>query len=431
MAMGARQACPSESWRRRAALARPSRGSWMMHQNADAPLATQSDSASLSESGSMAIPIPIPPRNHTRKIVHPDCRKSKWPIRAGPNFTCSSERLGRKFRRRHIPPSNARRVSSMLSRCESVLPPNGETAAMSGKVKRNEPCPCGSGQKYKHCCGPKKRVRPTNQRRVVPPVLLFACVAGAAAVIGFTRYQLGRSATARRPPPDPPPPGKVTPPGAPSPKTVGVPQPQPSGPVPAGKVWSPQHGHWHDVPITASGGQVSSRGSRPAKPLTPQPDGPVPEGKIWSPEHGHWHNDSARPAASRPTIATPTEITPEPETIATASAIETPESPAAPEVIALRPIVAETVAAPAIEDPEPPPVPDTLVLEPIVDAIALPSPVEAVSPPPATAAPNPVTPEAVPPPPGDTAAEVPAPEAIETPPPAAPVPYSRSPLQIP
>ena len=23
----------------------------------------------------------------------------------------------------------------------------------SGKVGRNDPCPCGSGKKYKHCCG--------------------------------------------------------------------------------------------------------------------------------------------------------------------------------------------------------------------------------------------------------------------------------------
>lgn len=25
--------------------------------------------------------------------------------------------------------------------------------ARSNKVGRNEPCPCGSGRKYKHCCG--------------------------------------------------------------------------------------------------------------------------------------------------------------------------------------------------------------------------------------------------------------------------------------
>ena len=24
---------------------------------------------------------------------------------------------------------------------------------VSGKVRRNEPCPCGSGMKYKRCCG--------------------------------------------------------------------------------------------------------------------------------------------------------------------------------------------------------------------------------------------------------------------------------------
>jgi hypothetical protein len=24
---------------------------------------------------------------------------------------------------------------------------------MSAKIGRNDPCPCGSGRKYKHCCG--------------------------------------------------------------------------------------------------------------------------------------------------------------------------------------------------------------------------------------------------------------------------------------
>jgi len=26
----------------------------------------------------------------------------------------------------------------------------------SGKIGRNDPCPCGSGLKYKKCCGAKK-----------------------------------------------------------------------------------------------------------------------------------------------------------------------------------------------------------------------------------------------------------------------------------
>ncbi|NLE94906.1 MAG: preprotein translocase subunit SecA [Dehalococcoidia bacterium] len=33
------------------------------------------------------------------------------------------------------------------------LPRTGETAAAGKKVGRNDPCPCGSGKKYKHCCG--------------------------------------------------------------------------------------------------------------------------------------------------------------------------------------------------------------------------------------------------------------------------------------
>ena len=26
----------------------------------------------------------------------------------------------------------------------------------SGKIYPNDPCPCGSGKKYKHCCGKKQ-----------------------------------------------------------------------------------------------------------------------------------------------------------------------------------------------------------------------------------------------------------------------------------
>ena len=67
----------------------------------------------------------------------------------------------------------------------------------------------------------------------------------------------------------------------------------PPGPAPEGKVWSAEHGHWHDAPgaggqvVTTSGTTITPAG--PAAP-TPQPPGPVPEGKVWSPEHGHWHD---------------------------------------------------------------------------------------------------------------------------------------------
>jgi hypothetical protein len=93
-----------------------------------------------------------------------------------------------------------------------------------------------------------------------------------------------------------------------SPQQVATPgRPQP-GPAPAGKVWSVEHGHWHDA-APAQGGASPVRieqtaGAAPpgARPLQlaqgsarPQPPGPVPPGKVWSAEHGHWH-DAAPPA---------------------------------------------------------------------------------------------------------------------------------------
>jgi uncharacterized protein YecA (UPF0149 family) len=30
---------------------------------------------------------------------------------------------------------------------------NSKTVVNKAKIGRNDPCPCGSGKKYKHCCG--------------------------------------------------------------------------------------------------------------------------------------------------------------------------------------------------------------------------------------------------------------------------------------
>ena len=38
-----------------------------------------------------------------------------------------------------------------ISDLEKLL--NPPKPAKSGKIGRNEPCPCGSGKKYKKCCG--------------------------------------------------------------------------------------------------------------------------------------------------------------------------------------------------------------------------------------------------------------------------------------
>jgi hypothetical protein len=54
---------------------------------------------------------------------------------------------------------------------------------------------------------------------------------------------------------------------------------EPPGPAPPGKVWSKEHGHWHD--LTPKSGPTSIPG---------EPPSPAPPGKVWSKEHGHWHD---------------------------------------------------------------------------------------------------------------------------------------------
>ena len=73
------------------------------------------------------------------------------------------------------------------------------------RVGRNDPCPCGSGRKYKQCCALKKE-------RMSPVVI----VAIAAAVIGIVVAIIYNFSGDR---------------------TFGQRQ-----------VWDPEHGHYHTVP---------------------------------------------------------------------------------------------------------------------------------------------------------------------------------------
>ena len=48
----------------------------------------------------------------------------------------------------------ARGFGAGEARAPGPAAPSGETVVRDGrKVGRNEPCPCGSGKKYKHCHG--------------------------------------------------------------------------------------------------------------------------------------------------------------------------------------------------------------------------------------------------------------------------------------
>ncbi len=109
------------------------------------------------------------------------------------------------------------------------------------KTGRNEPCPCGSGKKFKQCCAQKGT--PSHRLWNLGLLLLAVVFLAAAAMAVYS------TSTAER----------VAPPG---------------------KVWSDEHGHWHNANPDAA----------------PQPLGPALDGKVWSEEHGHWHDADASAA---------------------------------------------------------------------------------------------------------------------------------------
>lgn len=46
-----------------------------------------------------------------------------------------------------------REVDKALEPGEERIINEAGTVVKGRKIKPNEPCPCGSGRKYKHCCG--------------------------------------------------------------------------------------------------------------------------------------------------------------------------------------------------------------------------------------------------------------------------------------
>ncbi len=74
------------------------------------------------------------------------------------------------------------------------------------KIGRNDPCPCGSGLKFKRCCETKRQ-----QRRSRVMLVVVVGVAIGALLIGIASFTSERAPARPR------------------------------------RVWSPEHGHYHTV----------------------------------------------------------------------------------------------------------------------------------------------------------------------------------------
>jgi len=78
--------------------------------------------------------------SYNRRMAKPRQSGQKPRITVGPNL-------------RAMGIESFEQIQEMARRGESLPPSPGPASAANARVGRNDPCPCGSGKKYKHCCG--------------------------------------------------------------------------------------------------------------------------------------------------------------------------------------------------------------------------------------------------------------------------------------
>lgn len=94
-----------------------------------------------------------PPRVGSARIVLEPASISGHPSspEIGKLLTALWESYGKSIRARY---AEARRAADRFSRVVRGAPAAKLAAAPVARVGRNDPCPCGSGKKYKKCCAP-------------------------------------------------------------------------------------------------------------------------------------------------------------------------------------------------------------------------------------------------------------------------------------
>ncbi len=93
------------------------------------------------------------------------------------------------------------------------------------ELGRNEPCHCGSGKKYKNCHMGRSGEISSNKNVLF--ISLFAIILAIAVFSVVYNWDKGPSTS--------------------NSNTNQSQTPPPSGEAPPGKVWSEEHGHYHDI----------------------------------------------------------------------------------------------------------------------------------------------------------------------------------------
>ncbi len=140
---------------------------------------------------------------------------------------------------------------------------------MHMKIGRNDPCHCGSEKKFKHC-HQKKNLKNNNQNILIG---VF--------VIAIIVFFIIDSSTNNQ--------SNIVPSNTLTNTNNLIPKAKPSTPAPPGKVWSEEHGHWHDAPKNQnlSPGLINV----PNRKINTEKNNLTPEGKVWDDNHGHYHNE--------------------------------------------------------------------------------------------------------------------------------------------
>lgn len=168
---------------------------------------------------------------------------------------------------------------------------------------RNGPCPCGSGKKFKHCCGAGREPLPavtavpggppkSSAKIVIGITLAFLAAAISVMVLVTNRRQ-----------------GAPAPIVTTAPSSPGVAPGIPGGPTPApwyydatlNRHWdpSPGHNHWHSGPPPVVAGLPMNTSAATSTPAPWFHD--LVNNRHWDPTpgHNHWHDGPPPAPADR------------------------------------------------------------------------------------------------------------------------------------